>query len=290
MANEPTIAVIGGDTRQIYAADRLKKYGYPVLLAGFEHFDTAIKPAGDAALPEALKAPVLLLPLPFSRNGKTVTAPYCRGEIPIRTVADGLAPEQRVFVGGADDKTAARLAASGARVTDYFKNETLTLFNAMLTAEGLFGMIVEKLPCAVYGSEAAIAGYGRIGFYLARLLQAAGAEVTVFARSPAARAKARTLGLCARDTACLGREQFRFDYLVNTAPAKLLRTEALRRLNPGCVLFEAASAPFGIDFETADAMGFAVYKAQSLPGKTAPKSAGCIIAETVRDLLTGVNT
>ena len=70
-----------------------------------------------------------------------------------------------------------------------------------------------------------------------------------------------------------------------TVPAKILKRQALEHLNTGCFLFEAASAPHGIDFCAAEDLGFGVYKALSLPGKTAPKSAGCMIAETVRTLL-----
>ena len=290
MTTKTRLSVIGGDTRQIYAADRLQKTGFAITLTGFEYYDAVVRPAADVSAEEALRAPVWLLPLPFSRNGETVNAPYAKNAIPFRLLSEGAGPGKTIFLGNADAKQTAALQSTGAAVIDYFRDESLTLYNAMLTAEGLMGMIIDRLPCAVFDSEAAVVGFGRVGFYLARLLHAAGASVTVFARDPAARTKARTLGLNARDVAALETETFRFDYLVNTVPAKLLKREALRRLNTGCRLFEAASAPYGVDSEAAQDMGFTLYKAFSLPGKTSPKSAGSVIAETVRKLLTEVKT
>ncbi|MBQ6119771.1 MAG: hypothetical protein IJK98_11100, partial [Clostridia bacterium] len=199
MANKPKLSVIGGDTRQIYAADRLQKTGYDVTLTGFEYFDSVIKKAEDVPLDRALTAEILLLPLPFSKNGRTLNAPYSKNEIPLKALFDGVGERHKLFLGNADQKTLSRFSATGARVCDYFADEPLTLYNALLTAEGLLGLIIDKLPCAVFGSQAAVFGFGRIGFYLSRLLQAAGAEVTVFARSDESRAKARTLGLGAYD-------------------------------------------------------------------------------------------
>lgn len=42
--------------------------------------------------------------------------------------------------------------------------------------------------------------------------------------------------------------------------------------------------PSGVDFEAAAALGVQVIWALSLPGKTAPVSAGQIVAQTVREM------
>ncbi|MBP0988682.1 MAG: hypothetical protein IK134_03740 [Oscillospiraceae bacterium] len=41
----------------------------------------------------------------------------------------------------------------------------------------------------------------------------------------------------------------------------------------------------GVDFEAASALGLQVIWALSLPGKTAPVSAGRIVAQTIREIL-----
>jgi dipicolinate synthase subunit A len=52
-----------------------------------------------------------------------------------------------------------------------------------------------------------------------------------------------------------------------------------------CLLIEIASAPFGIAADDAKMLGLPYIYAPALPGKTAPKTAGEIIADTVDSIL-----
>ena len=49
---------------------------------------------------------------------------------------------------------------------------------------------------------------------------------------------------------------------------------------------DVSPASSGVDFEAAQARGIQVIWALSLPGKTAPVTAGEIVADTVQELLT----
>ena len=78
-----------------------------------------------------------------------------------------------------------------------------------------------------------------------------------------------------------------FDVMINTVPVKVLGDAQLSKLNPDCVLVEVASAPFGIDFQSAKEKAFKVVKAGSLPGKVAPKTAGEIIGRSILPIIKG---
>ena len=61
------------------------------------------------------------------------------------------------------------------------------------------------------------------------------------------------------------------------------------RMNVQTVLIETASAPYGIDFAACQHHNRELIKAFSQPGKTAPKTAGILIAETVFGMIKEAN-
>ena len=284
-----TVSVIGGDSRLIYTAKRLKEMGLSVVLAGMELYEPA--PGTDLCeIDEALERDVLLFGLPFSKNGETLHAPFHADPVPIDAIMRRLHSDQIVFAGMLSPANRLLFTSCGVTVCDYFKDDALTLYNAMLTAEALTGLLIRKLPCSLFGARIAITGYGRIGFYLARILKQLGAAVTVFARSELQLAKAKTVGLRAKPLRALREEDHSFRALINTVPAAIVQTQELSRLNRDCILIEAASAPYGISEKEASQSGFSFYLASGLPGKYAPESAGAFIADTAVKMLREVNT
>ncbi|MCH5199118.1 MAG: hypothetical protein J1E34_09475 [Oscillospiraceae bacterium] len=283
MDNLLKVSVIGGDTRLIYTAKRFKELGYGVNTFGFELFSGAEDiPGQTTKLSKALENEVIVLGLPCSKNGETLYAPFCEKAIFIKDIAK---EGQRIFAGMINGDIERMLSGAGASVKDYFKDEALTLYNAMLTAEALTGILISKLPCSVSGAEIAITGYGRIGFYLARILNSLGAKVTVFSRNKTQLSKAKTLGIEAVELSSFSDKNRNFRAIINTVPSNILGEKELKRLNRNCLLIEAASAPYGIDAQKAEKLGFTVFAAPSLPGKYSPESAGAFIADTVDSIL-----
>ena len=72
----------------------------------------------------------------------------------------------------------------------------------------------------------------------------------------------------------------------NTIPAKILDRELLNYVNSDSLIIDLASKPGGIDFGAAKELGKNVIWALSLPGKTAPITAGNIIYETICEIIT----
>lgn len=287
MNNRRKISVIGGDSRQLFAAEYLKQAGFEVGIFGCEHANLSDTVYTHQNLKSAIQSENILLPLPTSKDGKFINTPLSSRKISIKDLLPYLSDNHKIFVGMGQDGIIKQLSTETNYIYDYFNIEEFTYKNALLTAEGILGIILDTLPVTVFGLKVAVFGYGRIGRFISDKLKKLGAEVTVFARNDIQLTKAFTESLA---TVKLNKEPLRlqtYDCIINTVPASVINEEALKTVNRDCVLIEAASAPYGIDFEACEKQGKRLIKAFSLPGKTSPKSAGIIIGETVEKLLSG---
>ncbi len=244
-------AIIGGDARSAYAADRLTAAGHRVRCHHVPY-----RPDYSAA--DALgRADVVLLPIP------TKTLPIPAAELP---------PHARIFVGAPSPEVTAALA--GREVVDLLSMESLAVENAALTARAAAVLLQQHLPRTLAGEPVLILGAGRIGKLLGLELKHRGAAVTVAARDPAQQAWCKALGLEAVDITSTTYPSI----VLNTIPARVLPLEALPSHS---LLMELASAPGGFDPADAAARGHTVIPAGGLPGKHLPESAGAIIAEAI---------
>lgn len=280
-----TLSVIGGDSRLIYAARYLFGKGFEVSLFGNE---LGISPEGIIKtnnLTDAFSSDIILLPLPFTKNGKTLNTPLSSEEILLKDITENTKETNTVFLGMGQINFMKQLSAKAKNVFDYFTVETLTYKNALLTAEGILSIILEKLPISVNGMKIAVCGYGRIGTLVSDMLGKLGAQVYVFARNEVQRIKAEVAGHKAYDITEISKSAEIFDCFVNTVPCSVIQDDTIRKAGSESIFIEAASYPYGIDFDSCSANKKTLIKAFSLPGKTSPKTAGIIIGETVENCL-----
>lgn len=277
-----TILVAGGDLRYVYTARSLSAQ-YEVCAVGFTRQflpDESIRLAESAA--DGLPAcDALVLPMPVSDDGVLVNAPFSRQNLPLSSFLPRLKPDALVF-GGKFGKARQLFEDAGFPVIDYLASEELAACNAIPTAEGAVQIMLEEMPRTIHGSRVLVLGFGRIGTRLAYILRALGAEVTVTARQSADRSRAQMLGCEAVDFTQI--KPGTFDVLCNTVPAKVITQEVLEQLSPEALVLDLASKPGGVDLEAAKALGSRVVWALSLPGKTAPVTAGEIIAAAIGHL------
>ena len=277
-----TILVAGGDLRYCCTA-RAFLPSYHVCAAGFTRQylpDPEITLAED---PETLPpCDALVLPMPVSDDGVLVNAPFASRDLPLRSLLPCLKPDALVF-GGKFDTARDIFEDAGFPVIDYLAAEELAACNAIPTAEGAVQILLEEMPRTVHGSRILVLGFGRIGTRLAYILRALGAEVTVAARQAADRSRAQMLGCDATDFPQI--DPGDFDILCNTVPAKVITAELLSRMREDTLVLDLASKPGGVDLDAAKALNRRVIWALSLPGKTAPVTAGEIIARTVSHLI-----
>ena len=176
MRQTKRFAVVGSDARQAAAGRALARAGYTV--------------GGVQQLPQA---DCILLPLPLEQ-----------ADLPLAQLL-GTAKPGALALGGKVTESALSIArAAGVELVDYFARPELTVYNAIPTAEGCIGILLERRSRALWGAAVLVLGFGPVGRALAVRLAALGARVTVAARRPVQRAMAEELGSAgsAADRAC----------------------------------------------------------------------------------------
>ncbi len=273
------IAVIGGDKRLFYLAGELNADGFSVTAVGNEGGTSDI----DGALENADAA---VLPFPVSPDGVYLNSP-CGGEIRLSYLFAKIREHgvKRVF-GGAVSGAVSKMAESyGIFVCDYGKMETVALKNALCTSEGAIQIGLEKLPVTLHSSPITVLGYGRIGRILSCQLKALGAKVSAVARKSEDIAKMQIDGIKPYYFKDL-REAVSGSVLIyNTVPFPVIDLDLLSSIKNSPLIIDLASAPGGVDRDSAKALGINVIWALSLPGKVAPKTAALIIKEEILRVL-----
>lgn len=287
MNNNITFLVVGGDLRQVYAAEALAENNYKVYTYGFDNnvsFSEKIIPVtGIFEVPE--KADIIILPLPASQNGIFVNTPFGKNNIPLTSLPPVLNDDGIILGGKLDEKTIKIFEKYSVKVIDYFEREELSVLNAVPTAEGAVQIAMEEMATTIYGQKVLITGFGRISKVLAKILCAMGAEITVTARKYAALSWAEIYGCRTVHTSMLEDKIENYDLILNTIPSVVLNEKLLKKIDKDTLIIDLASKPGGVDFETAKVLGLKVVWALSLPGKVAPISSGKIIASTVLNIL-----
>lgn len=284
-----SFSFIGGDLRQIYAANALSRDGYNVKCLGMdsEHAPDLEKTVAVYKDVDSLinDADVVVLPLPCSTDSETVNAPLVDSPIYIHSVMKKLSPRQLLLVGKPSKSVTAMADLYNAHLIDYAEREELSVLNAVPTAEGAIAVAMQETPYTIHSSKIAVVGYGRIGKILAHDLAALGADVTTFARKYEDFAWSRVNSLRCAHTGDLAEHTGEFDIIFNTVPSRVFDFKAISNMRDDCMIIDLASKPGGVDLETAGKLGKKVIWLLSLPGKVAPKTAGEIIKNTIINIL-----
>lgn len=155
MEGRKRIAVVGSDARQAAAGRALARAGYAV--AGAE---------------QVARADVILLPLPLDES-RTPLAQLLRAAKPGAFALGGRLSVQAVEI--------ARQA--GVELADYFARPELAVYNAIPTAEGCIGILLQQRTRTLWGAEVLVLGFGPVGQALAVRLSVLGDGVLARLRS-----------------------------------------------------------------------------------------------------------
>ena len=268
--------VVGGDGRQAALVRLLEEQGDRVWAFGLSGWGVEETP-----LAQVMEAPVILLPLPLLGRDGLLNSREALSTAEVLSLAR---PEQLLLAGKIPEKERALAAQRKLILLDLLDREELAEANAIPTAEGAIQLAMEQLPVTLWGTEALVVGFGRIGKRLAWDLLGLGAHVTVAARKQSDRAMAEALGCRTLDTADFPGKLDGFRVLFNTVPALLLPGEVLEELPGNCLCVELASRP-GFDQSTAETLGLSVVHAGGLPGKVAPETAARAILATAEQMI-----
>lgn len=272
MESRMNILIAGGDMRQIYCARRLADI-YNVKVIGIDGDFSCTDFSDD-------KYDCIVLPVPpFDENGN-INTPCSDDVITPCMLKKSMKSDCIVFTGRYDKRLNEIFPYS--RIVDYMSREDLSLKNAVPTAEGAVQIALDELPVTLNGLRVLIVGMGRIGTALAEILKGFGADITVAVRNAKGAGKARIIGIKPVCTKDMGTD---FGLVFNTAPELIFDYELLQKFSEDTLFIDLASRPGGFDFESAVALNKKVIWALGLPGKTAPVTAGEIVAETIMNIL-----
>lgn len=275
-----SFGIVGGDLRQVYLAKSLMAEGRAVLSACLENASPGLAQSSLERL--SAECGVIVLPLPATRDGLTLNAPFSTREIPLSDSFARLFSGKLVFGGMLGKLTATSDLWRAADCRDYYQREELVAGNAYLTAEGAVGLAIQEYRGGLGGARCLVTGYGRIGKALCGMLRGMGARVFCSARKAADLTAIRASGYEALTYGELGE---RFDIIFNTVPAQVLGEKALGAQGEDTLVMELASPPGGVDLEAAGRLGVRVLPAPSLPGRVAPKASGELIKEAICNII-----
>ncbi len=294
--NETKICLIGGDTRQTSLARHLSAMGYETAVWGVPLETDANSSFAGVRCPTPGDAVAgsraVILPLPASKDGVRVhttayaEAPELQKELRLTELMEMLRPGTLLLAGKPDEVLKSMARNGNIRLIDYYDCEEVQIKNAIPTAEGAIALAMDGLPITLYGARAVVLGYGRVGQRLTAVLHALGANVTVAARSQRDLTWAGVAGCTALHVSDFLQNPGEPDVLFNTIPSPILSREVLNRLPAEALIIELASVPGGIDPQALGTSRQKILRAPSLPGRVAPYTAGRILFESIRRILT----
>lgn len=271
--------IIGGDLRQSFLAELLKKQGntaavYPAEETSCITFEEAVN-----------QADVLLCPVPFTKNQKTIFSLSGREDLTIERLIGSLKKGCILFGGPLPPEVKAACRAREALCYDYMEMEEITIKNAVATAEGAIAEAIRLSPLNLHKSPCLVLGYGRCGKILAQKLKGMDADVTIMARRQDQRALGEACGFRSLAPDELAGVISRFLFVFNTVPCKLLDQAAVSRMNSEVSIIDIASAPGGTDFKACSQAKLRAVLCPGLPGNYSPESSAEILYEAVRSRL-----
>lgn len=255
------IIFLGGDERMLYAKERLeKKYNFSV------SFDKINIPYNYA-----------VLPLKKSPDGKTILGT----DIKYNALPRLLSENGTVLTGHNCPELVKICEENGFSLINYAEREEFAVANAVPTAEGALAIAINNRKETLFGSNVLITGYGRIAKILSAYINALGGRVQIACRKKSDLKWAEINGhrpLDITDKKAFSEALKCSDIVFNTVPSPIFGEEEKNSFKKGAVYIELASSD-GLFGENNGL--FPVITARGLPGKTAPVTAGNIIADTL---------
>ncbi len=281
-----TFFIVGGDLRFAALADVLAENNR-VFAVGFDRTAAMSDKVQtcDNVLSAEERADCIVLPLPASADGVTVSTPFSGRNVSLESLTHIIKENGVVFGGMISPKVREIFENRGITVFDYAQREEFAVMNAVATAEGAVQAAMEELASTLSGRKILILGAGRISKVLIDVLSGFHTDITVAARKCSDLAWAKVYGCHGVRISGIDDILSGFEVIFNTVPAVILDENRLKRIDKNCLVIDLASKPGGVDFETAGMLGVRALWLLSLPGKVAPVTSGKVIADTIGNIL-----
>lgn len=287
MDTSKKILVLGGDTRQIFCANALSLSGFETVIFGFDKYKDEIGLCTKCdSLSDAVSfCDIVVLPVPACSDECHINMPLSSKILSCKELFDVLSPFKTVFY-GKYSKTIDSLAKSkNIKLYDYYLRDEFQIANAVPTSESALAIAINETPVTIFESKCLVMGYGRIGKILCKYLKSLGATVFASARKHSDFSWISANGYIPVHTNEIESIIDKCDIIFNTIPEIILKDDLLKKISKKTLIIDLASKPGGVDFESAKKEGLDVIWALSLPGKTAPVTAGNILCKTILNIL-----
>lgn len=293
-----SIAVLGGDAREVVMADLLCRDGFDVATHGLGPAacgllgpDDGLAGVARLEVSSVLEAVSgrrwLLCPAPGLGEGDVLYAPYARSPISLTEAMLRASSVDKggIVLGRASSSLQALADALPTTLYQTKDDEALRVRVATSAAEGLLALLVGQTDKVLRDQRVLVLGYGATGAAIADRLVLLGARVTVAARREESLARAEQHG--ALPAAFDDRAAAMADatVIVNTVPSTSSMPLAVLRELDGCLVIDIASPPGGTDHAAAQAAGCPVTWIRGIAGERAPRTAGELQYRFVRRVI-----
>lgn len=284
-----TIAVIGGDARYLELIRQMQNLPFTtIILVGFDKIEqgfTGLKQMNfnDLILNEL---DVVILPITGTDHNGNVEVVFSDEKIQLtKQWFKQLNKQARLFTGMTNSYLQEETEKLGISLTTLLDRDDVAIYNSIPTAEGAIMLAMEHTDYTIHSSRIIVTGFGRVGNTVANKFSALGAHVSVGAKNISDLARITEMGLKAIPIHELSNYTETCDLLINTVPAQVINKNSIQNLPRHAIIIDLASKPGGTDFQYADKRGIKTILAKSLPGVVAPKTAGKILADVIKQCL-----
>jgi dipicolinate synthase subunit A len=281
-----TIALLGGDEREVILAQALLDQGARLLLVGYDERPRLAQAIHCDLLSAVQQADTAVAPMSNTdAEGRIKATLDPTAELWLDDAVFAALAGKTLFIGMAKPLVQELAGRHDVRIVETAEIDEIAVLNSIPTAEGAILRAMTELPTTVHGSSSLVVGFGRCGITLARMLHGLGARVVVAARNRAQLARAYEMGLAAIHLDDISQAVQEVDVVYNTVPALVLTEEVIEALPQRAIIVDIASAPGGTDFVAARRKRIKAFLDLGIPGKVAPQTAGEILARTMPRLI-----
>lgn len=282
------VIFIGGDARQLEMIQKLTELDASVILIGYDQLQNQYYGVQRQPLSLSIlqQADAIVLPAVATDDNGNVQAIFTSNELIIKEQHIAVLPKHcLIFTGIAKPYFHKMCAQHQLTLIEFFNQDDVAIYNSIPTAEGAIMMAIQHTDITIHHAETIVLGMGRMGFTLARTLQALGANVRIGVRKDEHIARAMEMGFKPFYVTDLLQQISNIDLLFNTIPTMIVTAEVIAKVPNRMVMIDLASSPGGIDFQFAEKRGIKAILAPGLPGIVAPKFAGRILADSMVQFL-----
>ncbi len=233
------------------------------------------------SLREALdSAPILIGGIPFAKSDCL----YCEdgaSNLNLSEIQRSIHKHQKIFAGVIPEDFRRTCEEREISCYDFMRDEPMTLYNAVSTAEGAILEALLHKDTNIHMSSTLVLGFGRCGKILADRLSGLHACVTVCSNDANELALACALGFETLHLSESVAQNLLFRIYFQHDPACVLNRRCLEKVSSNAVILDIASNKSGADYETAEKLNINIHFCPGLPGKYAGESCAKYLTDYV---------